>query len=338
MDPKDLGKRITNASRAEGMPAGPEQPSDTPTLDEYGRDMTEEAKAGKLDPVVGRADEIEQTVEILSRRTKNNPVLIGDPGVGKTAIVEGLAQRIVVRRRPQDAGGQARRGAGPGRRWSPASKYRGEFEERLKNVIDEVGKAAGLHDPVHRRAAHGRRRGLRRRGLDGRRQHPQAGALARGELHVVGATTIDEYRKNIEKDAALERRFQPVLIAEPTVEETVQILEGLRDALRGAPPGEVHRRGAPGRGGELSDRYISDRFLPDKAIDLIDQAGARVRLRSLGKSTEAIEREDKLAKLAPRARPGRVGRRTTTGPSVEGPDRPGSATSSPPSRSAARAP
>ncbi|MBS2535632.1 ATP-dependent Clp protease ATP-binding subunit [Catenulispora sp. NF23] len=294
VDAKDLGKRITKASRAEGMPAGPEQPTDTPTLDEYGRDMTEDAKAGKLDPVVGRADEIEQTVEVLSRRTKNNPVLIGDPGVGKTAIVEGLAQRIVSGDVPKTLEGKrvvlldlAGLVAG--------SKYRGEFEERLKNVIDEVGKASDstilFIDELHTVVGAG----------SGGDSSMDAGnimkpALSRGELNVIGATTIDEYRKNIEKDAALERRFQPVLIAEPTVEETVQILEGLRDRYE-AHHGVKFTDEALAAAAQMSDRYISDRFLPDKAIDLIDQAGARIRLRNLGKSTEAIEREDKLAKL-----------------------------------------
>jgi ATP-dependent Clp protease ATP-binding subunit ClpC len=294
VDAKGLGKRITRASRAEGMPAGPEQPSDTPTLDEYGRDMTEDAKAGKLDPVVGRADEIEQTVEVLSRRTKNNPVLIGDPGVGKTAIAEGLAQLIVSGDVPKTLSGKrivmldlAALVAG--------SKYRGEFEERLKNVIDEVGKAADstilFIDELHTVVGAG----------SGGDSSMDAGnimkpALSRGELNVIGATTIDEYRKNIEKDPALERRFQPVLIAEPSVEETVEILEGLRDRYE-AHHGVKFTDSALAAAAVMSDRYISDRFLPDKAIDLIDQAGARIRLRNLGKSTEAIEREDKLAKL-----------------------------------------
>ncbi|MFF6791906.1 ATP-dependent Clp protease ATP-binding subunit [Streptomyces filamentosus] len=264
------------------------------TLDEYGRDLTEEAKAGKLDPVVGRAEEIEQTIEILSRRSKNNPVLIGEPGVGKTAIVEGLAQRIVAGEVPEtlkdkrvvslDLSGMV-----------AGAQYRGQFEERLKKVIEDVQKAEGeivlFIDELHTVVGAGA----------GGDSSMDAGnmlkpALARGELHVVGATTIDEYRKHVEKDAALERRFQPVLIPEPSVEETVQILEGLRDAY------EAHHRvrfadGALAAAAELSDRYISDRFLPDKAIDLMDQAGARVRLRRAGRSTEVVGREDRLAKL-----------------------------------------
>jgi ATP-dependent Clp protease ATP-binding subunit ClpC len=291
MDARDVSRRVEGtAARQRGAPAE----STTPTLDQYGRDLTEEARAGKLDPVVGRAEEIEQTIEILSRRGKNNPVLIGEPGVGKTAIVEGLAQRIVAGEVPKTLEGKRVVGldlAG----LVAGAKYRGEFEERLKNVIEEVQNAADstilFIDELHTVVGAGA----------GGDSAMDAGnilkpALARGELHVVGATTIDEYRRNIEKDAALERRFQPVLIPEPSVEETIQILEGLRDAY------EAHHQvrfadDALVAAAELSDRYVSDRFLPDKAIDLVDQAGARVRLRSLGKSTDVVSREDELAKL-----------------------------------------
>ncbi|MFF8693858.1 ATP-dependent Clp protease ATP-binding subunit [Streptomyces sp. NPDC015144] len=287
-----LRREADDAARADGTPAA--GTSDTPTLDQYGRDLTEEAKAGKLDPVVGRAEEIEQTVEVLSRRSKNNPVLIGEPGVGKTAIVEGIAQRIVAGDVPRtlkdkrvialDLSGLV-----------AGSQYRGQFEERLKNVIEEVSAAAEstilFIDELHTVVGAG---ASGEGAMDaGNMLKP---ALARGELHVVGATTIDEYRKHIEKDAALERRFQPVMVPEPTVEETIQILEGLRDSY------EAHHQvrfadDALVAAAELSDRYISDRFLPDKAIDLMDQAGARVRLRSLGRSTEVVSREDRLAKL-----------------------------------------
>ncbi|MEU3483453.1 ATP-dependent Clp protease ATP-binding subunit [Streptomyces sp. NPDC033754] len=286
------GAGAAGAGRQGKAGAQAQQPSTT--LDEFGRDLTEEAKAGKLDPVVGRAEEIEQTVEILSRRSKNNPVLIGEPGVGKTAIVEGLAQRIVAGEVPDtlkdkrvvslDMSGMV-----------AGAQYRGQFEERLKKVIEEVQEASGdiilFIDELHTVVGAG---ATGDGSMDaGNMLKP---ALARGELHVVGATTIDEYRKHIEKDAALERRFQPVLIPEPTVEETVQILQGLRDAY------EAHHQvrfddGALTAAAELSDRYISDRFLPDKAIDLMDQAGARVRLRSAGRSTEVVSREDRLAKL-----------------------------------------
>ncbi|MDI3407025.1 ATP-dependent Clp protease ATP-binding subunit [Streptomyces sp. B-S-A6] len=293
VDAKKLRGVAEQAARAEGGPQAAAKPPAT-TLDEYGRDLTEEAKAGKLDPVVGRADEIEQTVEILSRRSKNNPVLIGEPGVGKTAIVEGLAQRIVAGEVPETLKGKRVVSLDLSGMVAGA-QYRGQFEERLKKVIEDVQEAGGdivlFIDELHTVVGAG---ATGEGSMDaGNMLKP---ALARGELHVVGATTIDEYRKHIEKDAALERRFQPVLIPEPTVEETIQILEGLRDAY------EAHHQvrfenGALAAAAELSDRYVSDRFLPDKAIDLMDQAGARVRLRSAGRSTEVVSREDRLAKL-----------------------------------------
>ncbi|MDX6699483.1 MAG: ATP-dependent Clp protease ATP-binding subunit ClpC [Solirubrobacteraceae bacterium] len=264
--------------------------SQTKTLDEYSRDLTAAAREGKLDPVIGRADEIEQTIEILSRRTKNNPVLIGDPGVGKTAIAEGIAQRIVNDEVPETLAGKrllmldlAGMVAG--------TKYRGEFEERMKSVIDEVTGAGQdlilfideLHTVVGAGAAEG--------SMDA--SNMLKPALARGELHVIGATTINEYRTNIEKDAALERRFQPVLIDEPSVEETIEILSGLRDRYEA-----FHRvRITPEAivaAAELSDRYIADRYMPDKAIDLIDQASARVRLRSKTKPADRRALEDDL--------------------------------------------
>ncbi|MFE1207184.1 ATP-dependent Clp protease ATP-binding subunit [Streptomyces sp. NPDC058762] len=293
---QDIGKLeglTEQVARSGGTPGdGAGKPATT--LDEYGRDLTEEAKAGKLDPVVGRAEEIEQTVEILSRRSKNNPVLIGEPGVGKTAIVEGLAQRIVAGEVPGtlkdkrvvalDLSGMV-----------AGAQYRGQFEERLKKVIEDVQQARGeiilFIDELHTVVGAG---ATGDGSMDaGNMLKP---ALARGELHVVGATTIDEYRKYVEKDAALERRFQPVMVPEPTVEETVQILEGLRDAY------EAHHQvrfadGALTAAAELSDRYVSDRFLPDKAIDVMDQAGARVRLRSASRSTEVVSREDRIARL-----------------------------------------
>ncbi|MGW9030799.1 ATP-dependent Clp protease ATP-binding subunit [Streptomyces sp. NPDC055722] len=266
---------------------------DTPTLDEYGRDLTDEARSGRLDPVIGRASEIEQTVEVLSRRTKNNPVLIGDPGVGKTAIVEGLAQRIVageVPRTLKDRRVVALDMAG----LVAGSQYRGQFEERLKKVIDEVTEAKKgvilFIDEMHQVVGAG---ATGEGSMDaGNILKP---ALARGDLSVVGATTLDEYRKHIEKDAALERRFQPVMVPEPTVEDTIEILRGLRDSY------EAHHQvrymdEALDAAANLSDRYISDRFLPDKAIDLMDQAGARVSLRMVG-DTEAVELEEVLSRL-----------------------------------------
>ena len=293
-DVTKLAGLTEQAGRAEAAPGekGTRQPATT--LDEFGRDLTEEAKAGKLDPVVGRAEEIEETVEILSRRSKNNPVLIGEPGVGKTAIVEGLAQRIVAGEVP-DTLKDKRVVALDLSAMVAGAQYRGQFEERLKKVIEDVQQARGeiilFIDELHTVVGAG---ATGEGSMDaGNMLKP---ALARGELHVVGATTIDEYRKYVEKDAALERRFQPVMVPEPSVEETVQILEGLRDAY------EAHHQvrfadGALAAAAELSDRYVSDRFLPDKAIDVMDQAGARVRLRSAARSTEVVGREDHIAEL-----------------------------------------
>ncbi|MGP3919588.1 ATP-dependent Clp protease ATP-binding subunit [Nonomuraea sp. 10N515B] len=267
--------------------------TNTPSLDEYGRDITEQARQGKIDPVVGREDEIEQSIEVLSRRTKNNPCLIGEPGVGKTAIVEGIAQRIVNGSVPDPL--KDRRVVALDLTGMVAgTKYRGEFEERIKKVIDEVREHADeiivFIDEVHNLVGAGAAEG----GMDA--ANILKPALARGELHVVAATTIDEYRKNIEKDAALERRFQPILVAEPTVEETVEILAGLRDAY------EAHHQvritdEALDAAATLSARYISDRFLPDKAIDLMDQSAARVRLRSRTPGSDVRELEERLDSL-----------------------------------------
>ena len=268
--------------------------SNTPTLDQFGRDLSQDAREGKLDPVIGRADEIEQTIEILSRRTKNNPALIGDPGVGKTAIVEGIAQRIVNDEVPEtladrrvvqlDLAGMV-----------AGSKYRGEFEERLKKVIDEITENEGsiilFVDELHTLVGAGAAEGA----MDaGNMLKP---ALARGELHVIGATTLDEYRKDVEGDPALERRFQPVLVREPTVDETIEILHGLKDRYEAFHRVRISDE-AILAAAELSDRYIRDRFLPDKAIDLIDQAGARVRLRTKTKDDETRSLEEDLRRLA----------------------------------------
>jgi ATP-dependent Clp protease ATP-binding subunit ClpC len=270
-----------------------EPASSTPTVDEFSRDLTEMAREGKLDPVIGREDEIETTIEVLSRRTKNNPVLIGDPGVGKTAIVEGIAQRIVNGEVPETLSGKRvlaldLSGIVAG------TQYRGQFEERLKKVIDEIRESSEdqivfideLHTVVGAGAAEG--------SMDA--SNMLKPALARGELHCIGATTIDEYRKNIEKDAALERRFQPVLVGEPSVDDAIEILRGLKDRY------EAHHRvkiseEAIVAAVELSDRYISDRFLPDKAIDLMDQAAARVRLRSKTKPQDTRTLEDDIRRL-----------------------------------------
>src|ERR687891_2042479 len=273
---------------------GARETSRTPRLDEYGRDLTQDAREGKLDPVIGRADEIDQAIEILSRRTKNNPALLGEPGVGKTAIVEGIAQRIVNDEVPETLA-EKRVVALDLAGLIAGTKYRGEFEERLKTVIDEVRGASEelivfideLHTVVGAGAAEG--------AMDA--SNMLKPALARGELHVIGATTIDEYRKNVEKDPALERRFQPVLVREPTVEETVQVLHGLRDRYEAYHRVRISDE-AIVAAAELSDRYVGGRFLPDKAIDLIDQAGARVRLRVKTKDDGTRSLEEDLRRLA----------------------------------------
>ena len=244
------------------------------SLEKYGRDLTELARKGKLDPVIGRDDEIRRVIQVLSRRTKNNPVLIGEPGVGKTAVVEGLAQRIVRQDVPEGLKKKRIVALDMGALVAGA-KYRGEFEERLKAVLKEVADAAGqiilfideLHTVVGAGAAEG--------AMDA--SNMLKPMLARGELHTVGATTLDEYRKHIEKDAALERRFQPVIVGEPTVEDTISILRGLRERY------EIHhgvkfKDSALVAAAVLSHRYIADRFLPDKAIDLVDEAASRLRM------------------------------------------------------------
>ncbi len=249
--------------------AGAAQPrSQTPTLDELGRDLTQLAREGKLDPVIGRDKEIERVIQVLSRRTKNNPCLIGEPGVGKTAIAEGLAERIVAGKMPETLNDKRVVTLDMGAVVA-GTKYRGEFEERLKKVIDEIRASGNIIlfiDEVHTLVGAGAAEGA----IDA--ANILKPALARGELQCIGATTLDEYRKYIEKDAALERRFQPVNVGEPTVDETIEILKGLRDRY------EAHHRvkitdGALKAAARLADRYITDRFLPDKAIDLIDEAG-----------------------------------------------------------------
>ena len=268
-------------------------PSKTPTLDEFGTDMTALAREGRLDPVVGRDDEVDQCIEVLARRRKNNPVLIGDPGVGKTAIVEGIAQRIFDDDIPETLRGRRLvqldlSGVVAG------TRYRGDFEERLNKIIEEIRSHSEellvFIDELHTIVGAGAAEGSTSAG------NMLKPALARGELHVIGATTVDEYRKNIEKDAALERRFQPIEVSEPSVSDTIDILRGLRDRY------EAHHQVRFGdeslvAAAELSDRYITDRFLPDKAIDLVDQAGARVRLRLKTSSTALRELEERVKNL-----------------------------------------
>ncbi|MBA4021126.1 MAG: AAA family ATPase [Gordonia sp.] len=262
--------------------------SETPNLDKYGFDLTERARAGGVDPVIGRADEIAQTIEILSRRTKNNPVLVGEAGVGKTAIVEGLAQRIVDGDVPERLSGKRIVQLDLSSMVS-GTRYRGDFEERLNSVIDEIvahsDELIVFIDEVHTIAGAGA-------GAEGSMDASNIlkPKLARGELHIVGATTLDEYRKNIEKDPALERRFQPVTVPEPSIADAIAILTGLRGSYE-EHHGVRYSDEAITAAVELSSRYIGDRFLPDKAIDLIDQAGARMQLASPGTDIEALRKK-----------------------------------------------
>src|SRR5881398_2787247 len=277
------GRRVTSAD-----PEGTYQ-----ALSKFGRDLTEAAESGKLDPVIGRDEEIRRVIQVLSRRTKNNPVLIGEPGVGKTAIVEGLAQRIVAGDVPESLKGR--------RIWAldlgallAGSKYRGEFEERLKAVLEEISSADGriilfideLHTIVGAGAAEG--------AVDA--ANLLKPLLARGELRCVGATTLDEYRKHIEKDAALERRFQPVFVGEPSVSDTIAILRGLKERYE-AHHGVRIRDAALVAAAVLSDRYITDRFLPDKAIDLVDEAASRLRMEIDSAPVELDEADRRVRQL-----------------------------------------
>src|SRR5689334_2732866 len=257
-------------------------------LEKYGRDLTRLAQQNKLDPVIGRDGEIRRCTQVLSRRTKNNPVLVGEPGVGKTAIVEGLARRIIAGDVP-DSLKEKRIVALDMGALIAGAKFRGEFEERLKAVLQEVTKAEGqiilFIDEIHTVVGAGKAEGV----MDA--SNMLKPMLARGELHCIGATTLDEYRKHIEKDAALERRFQPIMVNEPTVEDTISILRGLRERY------ELHhgvrlQDAALVAAAQLSHRYISDRFLPDKAIDLIDEAAAKLRteLESMPEELEQLER------------------------------------------------
>lgn len=266
--------------------------ANTPTLDSLARDLTVIAREGSLDPVIGRSKEIQRVIEVLSRRTKNNPVLIGEPGVGKTAIAEGLAQQIVNNEVPEILRDKRVMTLDMGTVVA-GTKYRGEFEDRLKKVMDEIRQAGNIIlfiDELHTLIGAGGAEGA----IDA--SNILKPSLARGELQCIGATTLDEYRKYIEKDAALERRFQPIRVDEPTAEESVQILKGLRDRY------EAHHRvsitdEAIDAAVKLSDRYISDRFLPDKAIDLIDEAGSKVRLRSYTTPPNLKELEVKLEEV-----------------------------------------
>lgn len=294
----DIAEEITksvNVSQNDASPKSKEQSkgkTETPTLDQFGRDLTSIARQGKIDPVIGRQKEIERVIQILCRRTKNNPCLIGEPGVGKTAIAEGLALKIASGEVPEilkdkrivalDLTGMV-----------AGTKYRGDFEERIKSAIDEVSKAGNIIlfiDEVHTLIGAGAAEGA----VDA--ANILKPALARGEMQVIGATTIEEYRKNIEKDSALERRFQSVLVGEPSREEAVEILKGIRDKY------EAHHKvkitdEAIEAAVKMSSRYIGDRFLPDKAIDLIDEAASKVRLRAYTPPEDIRELEEKIKRI-----------------------------------------
>ena len=294
----DVAEEITksvNVSQNDASPKSKTQSkgkTETPTLDQFGRDLTAIARQGKIDPVIGRQKEIERVIQILCRRTKNNPCLIGEPGVGKTAIAEGLALKIASGEVPEilkdkrivalDLTGMV-----------AGTKYRGDFEERIKSAIDEVSKAGNIIlfiDEVHTLIGAGAAEGA----VDA--ANILKPALARGEMQVIGATTIEEYRKNIEKDSALERRFQSVLVGEPSREETVEILKGIRDKY------EAHHKvkitdEAIEAAVKMSSRYIGDRFLPDKAIDLIDEAASKVRLRAYTPPEDIRELEEKIKRI-----------------------------------------
>ena len=297
---EDIGKTIGTKPGETAAAGGTKtRGGKTPTLDQFGRDLTVMAKEGKIDPVIGRASEIERVIQILSRRTKNNPCLIGEPGVGKTAIAEGLAQKIAADEVPEMLKGKRvvsldLTGMVAG------TKYRGDFEERIKNALDEVAKSKDVVlfiDELHTLIGAGAAEGA----VDA--ANILKPSLARGELQVIGATTLDEYRKHIEKDAALERRFQPVTVGEPTPEEAVRILLGLRDKYEAHHKIKITDK-AVDAAVQLSVRYIADRFLPDKAIDLIDEAASRVRmkaytappdLKAVEEEVKRIENEKKAA-------------------------------------------
>jgi ATP-dependent Clp protease ATP-binding subunit ClpC len=282
------GKEPTSAASGSTESA----PSTSLVLDQFGRNLTQGAREGKLDPVIGREKEIERVMQVLSRRTKNNPVLVGAPGVGKTAVVEGLAQKIVKGEVPETIKDKQLYTLDLGALVA-GSRYRGDFEERLKKVLKEIrtrGDIILFIDEIHTLVGAGAAEGA----IDA--ASILKPMLARGELQTIGATTLDEYRKYLEKDAALERRFQPIQVAEPTIAHTIEILKGLRDRY------EAHHRvsitdGALVASAQLADRYISDRFLPDKAIDLIDEAGSRMRIRRMTAPPDLREYDEKIAQV-----------------------------------------
>src|ERR1700710_693797 len=289
--------QVLSGYQGKGDPAtagGPAEgtPSTSLVLDQFGRNLTQAAREGKLDPVIGREKEIERLMQVLSRRTKNNPVLIGEPGVGKTAVVEGLAQAIVRSEVPETLKDKQLYTLDLGSLVA-GSRYRGDFEERLKKVLKEIrtrGDIILFIDELHTLVGAGAAEGA----IDA--ASILKPMLARGELQTIGATTLDEYRKHLEKDAALERRFQPIKVEEPSLQHTIEILKGLRDRYE-AHHGVTITDQAVVAAATLADRYISDRFLPDKAIDLIDEAGSRLRIRRMQAPPDYRELEDKIASV-----------------------------------------
>ncbi|MEU8423292.1 ATP-dependent Clp protease ATP-binding subunit, partial [Micromonospora sp. NPDC048835] len=277
---------------AAGAAPGEAAPSTSLVLDQFGRNLTQAAREGKLDPVIGREKEIERVMQVLSRRTKNNPVLIGEPGVGKTAVVEGLSQKIIKGEVPETLKDKQLYTLDLGALVA-GSRYRGDFEERLKKVLKEIrtrGDIILFIDEIHTLVGAGAAEGA----IDA--ASILKPMLARGELQTIGATTLDEYRKHLEKDAALERRFQPIQVGEPSLAHTIEILKGLRDRY------EAHHRvsitdAALVAAATLADRYISDRFLPDKAIDLIDEAGARMRIRRMTAPPDLRDFDERIAQV-----------------------------------------
>ena len=289
---KDFKKAIEKVRKGQKVTTDNPEETNNP-LEKFGRDLTEEAREGKIDPVIGRDTEIRNALRILSRRKKNNPVLIGNPGVGKTAIVEGLAQRIVNNDVPEPLQGRTIFSLDMGALVAGA-KYRGQFEERLKAVLEEVSKSDGqiimFIDEIHTLVGAGKSEGA----MDA--SNIMKPMLARGEIKVIGATTLNEYREYIEKDGALERRFQKVMVNEPTIEDTVSILRGIKDKYE-IFHGIRIQDSAVIAAAELSDRYITDRFLPDKAIDLMDEACATVRTEIDTMPTYLDEQKRKLLQL-----------------------------------------
>ena len=286
-------RQLTVTFLRKSAPRERDRKSNTPALDEFGRDLTQLAQEGQLDPVIGRADEIERVLQILSRRTKNNPVLIGESGVGKTAIVEGLAQRIVTSEVPDNLLSRRVIALDLGSLVA-GTKYRGQFEERLKVVMKEITQAGNIIifiDELHTLVGAGAAEGS----IDA--SNMLKPALSRGEIQCIGATTLDEYRKHIEKDGALKRRFQPIYVQPPSVDETVRIIQGLRDRYEEHHGVEITEE-AILEAVKLSDRYISDRFLPDKAIDLIDETGSRAKLQTYALPGELKAMEQELKKVS----------------------------------------